>query len=405
MDTQWSRPTKRMVAVGLVVLFVFLVILARPVWPALILAGLIAFILSPLIGLVQRRMRAPRPAAILIVYLLFVLLVVLAPAVFVPAIAASLTALDINFVEITSNARDGLVALLESWREVTLFGSRLDLSAVVNPALDALLEARIENLIPSVEQILGALPTTLELTASVFGVLLTVVASAFFTFMLSIYMSLDGPRLRRGVMGYVPEAYRPELQMLLSRIQRIWNAFIRGQLTLSFVIFVVVLITTSMIGLPGSFALAAVAGVLELVPNIGPVLAAVPAVVIALIQGSTVLEVSNLTFALIVLALYTLIQQLENQLLVPRILGGAVELPSVVVLAAVLIGASVFGVLGALLAAPVVASGRLVVAYALNKMLDREPFAAEPATVPRVPGAASLRELWERIVAAWERAF
>ena len=132
------------------------------------------------------------------------------------------------------------------------------------------------------------------------------------------------------------------------------------------------------IGLPGAFALAVIAGVMELIPNLGPFLAAIPAIIVALIQGSTYLGVSNLVFALIVIGLYILIQQLENTFIVPRILGEAVDLHPLVVMIGVLVGANVAGILGTLLAAPIIASIREIVRYLYAKILGEDPFPHRP---------------------------
>jgi predicted PurR-regulated permease PerM len=141
---------------------------------------------------------------------------------------------------------------------------------------------------------------------------------------------------------------------------------------------------------------------LALIPNLGPVLALIPAVIVALVQGSTYLPVSNLTFALIVFGLYGLIQQLEGNLITPRIVGQAIELPPVVVLVGVIIGTSTAGLLGAVLAAPIVATGRVILLYAWNKILDRDPFyqleePEPPQPLLREPVADTVRSAYERM--------
>jgi hypothetical protein len=93
-----------------------------------------------------------------------------------------------------------------------------------------------------------------------------------------------------------------------------------------------------------------------------------------LIQGSTVLGVSNLTFALIVILFYLLVQGIENYFIVPRVLGDAVKLHPLVVITGVLIGATVGGIIGALLAAPLIASTKEIIAYCINKILGQNPF-------------------------------
>jgi predicted PurR-regulated permease PerM len=148
------------------------------------------------------------------------------------------------------------------------------------------------------------------------------------------------------------------------------------------------------LGVRGAFALGVFAGVMELIPNLGPFLAAVPAVIVALLQGSTTLPVSSWVFALIVIGFYLLVQQFENTFVVPRILGEAVDLHALVVMLGVLIGANVAGIVGALLAAPVIASGREITRYLYLKTLGLPPFPPEPE--PTGPPSPSL---WQRSLA------
>lgn len=133
----------------------------------------------------------------------------------------------------------------------------------------------------------------------------------------------------------------------------------------------------TILGIPGAFALGIIAGMLEIIPNIGPILSAIPALIVALLQGSDLYDINNFFFALIVIGFYILIQALENYAIVPRVLGGAVELHPLIVLTGVLIGATTWGILGALLAAPTIASCREIIIYLYNKILDQDPFPPE----------------------------
>jgi predicted PurR-regulated permease PerM len=130
-------------------------------------------------------------------------------------------------------------------------------------------------------------------------------------------------------------------------------------------------------GMPGALILGIVAGVLEVVPNLGPTMAMIPAIIVALIQGSDVLRpmgIDNFSFALITVGIYFIIQQLENNVVVPRVIGDSVNLHPVVVICGVVVGFSVGNILGAFLAAPVIASLRVVGGYIHAKLLDYPPF-------------------------------
>ena len=115
-----------------------------------------------------------------------------------------------------------------------------------------------------------------------------------------------------------------------------------------------------------------------MIPSLGPLLAFIPAVAVALIFGSTHFAVSNITFALLVAIFYLLVQFLENQFVVPRVLGKAVDLHPLVVLIGALAAGSQFGVLGIFLAAPMIASGKEIFLYLYDKILETPP---KPAPV------------------------
>ena len=110
------------------------------------------------------------------------------------------------------------------------------------------------------------------------------------------------------------------------------------------------------------------AGILELLPNLGPILAIIPAIIIALTQGSTHFALSNGVFTLIVIGFYVAVQQIEDVVVVPRLMSRAVKLHPLVVILGFFVGALSFGILGAILATPVIASVKEIVRYLYLKI-------------------------------------
>jgi predicted PurR-regulated permease PerM len=147
-------------------------------------------------------------------------------------------------------------------------------------------------------------------------------------------------------------------------VNQVLRAYIRGQLLLAAVIGAVTYVSVLALGLRYALLLAVVAGVLEVVPVIGPILAAIPAILLALFQPEVPFGLANWMYALIVAAVYALIQQLENNLLVPNIVGRSVNLHPVVVLFGVVAGANLAGVFGVFLSVPALATVRIVARYA-----------------------------------------
>jgi predicted PurR-regulated permease PerM len=232
-----------------------------------------------------------------------------------------------------------------------------------------------------IQQVIGTTTTVVSSTAvigiSVVGGIVQFLFTFLVIFFMSLYLTKDAPQIRSYVQGLFPPSYQPEFGELLRRISRIWQSFFRGQIVLCLIIGVTTWLSLELAGMPGALILGAVAGALEIIPNLGPTLAMIPAVIVALIQGSDVLGplgIDKMSFALITVGIYFLIQQLENNIVVPRVIGDSVNLHPIVVIGGVVIGFSVGGLLGAFLAAPVIASLRVVGGYIHAKLLDYPPF-------------------------------
>jgi len=166
----------------------------------------------------------------------------------------------------------------------------------------------------------------------------------------------------------------PEAILLLRRLGDLWVAYIKGQLLLSVITGGLTWVIGAAIGLPGSLWLGLLAGILNTIPNLGPVVAVIPAAVVAFWRGSSLIAVDNWAFALIVIGLYVLIQQVTALVIEPHLMGRRLDLPPLVVLIAVVAGAVVGNVAGAYLAVPLVATMREIGRFACNKVRGRPPF-------------------------------
>jgi hypothetical protein len=200
------------------------------------------------------------------------------------------------------------------------------------------------------------------------GLVISGVLAFVFLIMTSIYFSLDGENFFRAFIQNIPPIYKPEITALATRIRHVWEGFFRGQVTLMLIIGSVVWIGGAAIGLPFALFLGVIAGLLEIIPNLGPTLATIPAVIIALVLGPTYYEMNHFIFALLVITFYVLVQVSENSLIVPNIMGEAVDLHPILVLTGVFIGATVWGILGALIAAPTIATLKEIFGYFYYKI-------------------------------------
>lgn len=377
---RWSSTTKRWILTGIIIAAVWALYRFSNILPPFMMAVLLAYILNPLVGGLTRYLRLPRVASALLVYLGFLLLVFLAPLVFVPVAVRQVQDLDINFTQVAQDLTAYLRPMLDQFSRIQLFGETINLPLDFDQ-----LRAALENNLNAI----GSRGANL-----LFGFTSTFASGLFLVvliFFVSFYLVKDSQAIGDYFVGLVPVAYREEALQISHEIEEIWNSFLRGQLILCGVIGLVTYLALLILGMPNALLLAVLAGILEIVPNLGPILSMIPAIVVALLQGSSNLPVDHLTFAGIVVVTYFLIQQLENNLLVPRIIGGSVNLHPVVIILGVVAGASLAGVLGIFLAAPALATLRIIGRHMYHHLVEEAepqgtiPEVARPSTV-LVPG-------------------
>jgi len=389
---RWSSSTKRIVVVAILVLLALVVYRFREVIPPLIIAFLAAFILDPVVDFLTGRLHLSRGLATALVFLVLFLAglaVMAAPVTAVPSISRAVRTVQFDATSVIAD----ITSFLE--RPVVIWGYSLDLTDVYKD-----LRTSLNRFVTSVAE--GTLNLAVGIASGAFWVVFTAIAA--------FYLVKDADRIIEQLDRLAPPGYRDDFVRLRKQITGVWHAFLRGQLLLNLTVAATIAVAGTAVGLPYAVVLGLFAGLLELVPNIGPFIAAVPAILLALFQGSSFLPLSNFWFAVLVTGLYIVIQQIEGNILVPRILGRSLHLHPLVVLIAIFIGGSMAGILGILLAAPILATLRVVGRYVFYRLYDRDPF-AEPVekAVPPKPrllrraGRAALCRLWEKINQRRER--
>ncbi len=163
--------------------------------------------------------------------------------------------------------------------------------------------------------------------------------------MLNLYLLLDENGIKKFFVALLPLKQKNQIVTISHKVGAGLGAWLRGQLLLGILVGILVYAGLVIIGVPYALTLALLAGVLEIIPIIGPILSAIPAILIALSISPTM--------ALVVTGFYVLVQELENKLLVPKVMQRTVGLHPVTIIIVLLIGAKLMGVLGILLAVPV----------------------------------------------------
>jgi predicted PurR-regulated permease PerM len=386
-SNRWSEPARYIMGVFLLLAGLLVVYIGRSAIPLVLSAALLALIVDPIIRFLAVRLRMNKNLAIVITYLFVVAMLLVVPLLLIqPLVDAANFALQIDPNLIIQK----LSQYLQSFS--TDLQAHQWLASILNPAIDSLLtalnysasasQASAPAMQMSVADLSSRLGRALGAVAGFLGPTFSGLASVLFTLLMALQMTLTAGEFKNWFSDLIPPGHGPELHLLFEGIHMTWTGFLRGQMQLMLIVGLFTWVGGFILGLPQAFFLGVIAGFMELIPNVGPVLAAVPAVLIALLFGSTHLAFSHLTFALVVIVFYTLVQMLENQFLVPKIMGSAVDLPPLIVLIGVIAGAEAFGIMGALLATPMIATGKLIFRYIYGKIMEDTLVAPEVGSKP-----------------------
>lgn len=372
---RWDEPTKIVAGVALGFALLVALYLSRDALTLIAMAGLIAFLVAPVITLLRRRLRLPRVLAVVVGYLVAAAFVALLGVLLVAGVTSSFAEVDPG--EAVEALRDTAVDGLTAVRTVEVGRYTVDLRDVVDPTI-----SQLEDVSPPEG---GPSPTTLTIRQEQVELVLGgVLSSAQFvgglltalvvTSVVALYLSIDSHRLHAGLLGLAPDAYRRDVERVDARIGRIWRGFLYGQLLNSLATGLLVWLALWAIGLPGAFVLGLIMMVLNMIPTFGPIIAAVPGVLAAIALGSTRLDWGTISFTLLVVGVYVVMVQLQANLMGPFITGQAVRMSPAAVLIGLIVGFQVGGLVGAVLAVPVIATLREGARYVLAKLVDRDPF-------------------------------
>lgn len=339
--------------------------------PPIVLAIILAYVLSPVVNWLQKKSGIRRGLAIVWVYLALLLFIAVILTLVIPVLVAQFSRLSLDVEFILEHGR----TLLR--REYNIGGFLIygrDVWDQVAIALRSLLDPILNN--------------TIVFLAGVFTSFIWLI----FIIIISIYLIKDSAALGRWFKGLVPPPFQPDFSRMGIEINQIWGSFFRGQLLLALVVMCIITLEGFAIGLRFALVMGVLAGLLEFLPSVGHGIWLVIASMIALFGGSTWLPIPNWAFLLVLITCHIIFTQFDLNYLIPRIIGRSVSLPPMVVILGIVAGAYLVGVLGVALAAPSIASLRVIGRYLYALVFDQEPFLQDTYSPPLPPPNLS----WKR---------
>ncbi|GMA16708.1 AI-2E family transporter [Deinococcus metallilatus] len=308
-------------------------------------AYLIAYLANPMLNWLERG-RVKRGLGVFFVLLVFIGILALAAALVVTVSAQLITLLQ-SLPDQIGRLND-LLDRLFGWLGTHGVPGTDNVRTRLTEAVQTYVQNLGRNIVPLLQNLLSSTGTIFSSIVSIGGVLGQVVL----ILLLSIYLMLDYSRVNAALLKAFPRPWQPRVLEFTGLVGTSVGGYVRGQLVIAAFIGVFVWLGLTLIGVPSAAAIGFLAGAFNIVPYLGPVIGATPALLLALPFGWVKM--------LLVVVIFVAANQIEGNFLSPYILSKTTNLHPVAVLLAILVGASLFGFAGALLAVPAVALGKLV---------------------------------------------
>lgn len=365
LEAVWHRPWVRVMSYVVLLAGIMMTLWSfRHAFAFAVQVGVIGFFLAYLLQPVVRwfcLLRLPRGLAVVLVYLMVLSLFTLGSVLVAQVIGElerlvhlvpTLTQALMPLLESGMQVVEGLVEDLPDWVSAPATASQEEVLPEVSlqEYFARFLEEQVTVFTAALRDIIANAGTFLFV--GVTGILSTTM-QVFFILLASVYFLYDFPRITKNSYRYVPARFQHLYGDLLYKTDRTVGGYLRGQLLITTILGVIIWLGLTLVGVPLALAISFLAAIFNLVPYLGPIIGIVPAVLLGL-------TVSPLT-ALLAVGVFVVANQLEGNLLSPMVLSRATNLHPVTVLLAILLGAGLLGLMGALLAVPVTALGKVII--------------------------------------------
>jgi len=370
---KWSSNTKTVVALIMVAIIAGLLIRFRQLVVPLFVAIIMAYLIYPLANFLHKRVGISwRLSALTILILMLVTLLGL---------------LTLGGLAIVEQVQSLILFIQDQIRDIPTIIAELSAHPIDLGFFQ--IDLATYDLTSLVNQLLGMIQPILSNTANILGRVAagaaTTLGWTFFALLVSYFILNDSGGVRARLINLQIPGYNEDLTRMGFELGRIWNAFLRGQLIIiTLTIFIYIFLLGAM-GVRFYFGLAILAGLARFVPYIGPWVTWITYGLVTYFQGSTILGMETWFYVVFVLVVAIVVDFTLDNFAVPRLMGDALDVHPASIMVAALISASLFGLVGVLLAAPVMATIKLIVNYLTRKLFDLDPWAKIEKLADREP--------------------
>jgi len=374
----WTTLTKLVVTLVAITIIAALLIRFKTLIVPLAIAFILAYLFQPFASLIDRVSHLSWRMSVGVTYLLLILIIASLLTLGGWGIGSQIQSL----IDLLQNSLDELPTMLTNaatWVTDTA-PIPLDLSVLNLETISQELLSYVQPVLGSTGQVLGSLATG---AAGFFGL-------SAFVMLVSYFILSESGGLRENLLKIEIPGYVDDLKRLGQELGRIWNAFLRGQIIIFTLAFLFYLFVLSVLGVRYAIGLALLAGLSKFLPYIGPALVWIALALVSYLQPFKLFGMEPWAYTLTVIIIALIFDQLLDGIITPRIMADALSVHPAAVLVSALVFADLIGILGIIIAAPMLATFVLFGRYIIRKMLDREPW---PEKDKRAEPSPSLKVL------------
>lgn len=361
---RWGSTTKLLIGLVFIGILVFLLYRFASLVTPLLMIFILAYLLHPLTAGISRTLGVSWKASVNILYLVIIALLIGLLTLGGVGLVQQVQSLVDSVQDIVTNLPTYIANLSGQVFEFGPF--RLDMHTVDLSAFSQQLLSYVQPLLGQTGSLLSAVASG---AAEVFG-------WTFFILLVSYFVMSESSGLRGDLFKVEIPGYADDFRKLGNELGRIWNAFLRGQIFIFILASVIYIFVLSILGVRFAIGLAIMAGLAKFLPYIGPAITWVVMALVTFFQDAKPFGLNDrdLTYMLIVVIITSVIDQIIDSFVVPRIMARTLKVHPAAVLVTALIAASLLGILGVVIAAPFLASVTLLGRYTMRKMFDQDPW-------------------------------
>ena len=369
----WGTNTKLVVALTIVVIIGALLVKFQFILTPLVIALMLAYLFQPLADFIQRKLHFSWNASVAVIYVVIIVLLL----GLITLGGVGLVQQIQSLVTIVQNAITTLPQIIEKVSsQVYQFGPfKLDLRSSDLSAISSQILGMIQPLLRQTGTLVG----------SVAGSAANFLGWTLFVILVSYFVLAESGGLRDRIITVDIPNYTLDFERLFRELGRVWNAFLRGQIIIFFLAVTVYSVVLSVLGVRYAIGLAFLAGLARFVPYVGPAVNWIVLVLVTFFQVYKLFGFSPFYYSLLVLVTALIIDQIFDNIISPRILSDALKVHPAAVLVAAIVAANLFGIIGVVVAAPILATATLLWKYTMRKMLDLNPWPEAEQRQPPPP--------------------